>query len=251
MSCIQFYFSLFIQLYTGWEWLIVAATCTLLAFSNTTTCTYGLRGPPSRLWPKCNRLLRLGRPQGAVTLPRWCEWWYVWAWSTRRGLKPKFYRLPRPWSLWGSSPARENSHGRTGNRTQDLMASSQKFWPPSREAGLYICINTFCFKAHRQLLWYSLFNDALSSSECTASNERKTDNNEMETKWKVANAFYRKVLYLQLSVGPGSSASQDHRYPIRNWKGAPSAFRNSGGGGEGELQFEPHHSVLIVSRIRC
>jgi hypothetical protein len=29
---------------------------------------YGLRGLPSRLWPKCNRLLRLGRPSGAVTL---------------------------------------------------------------------------------------------------------------------------------------------------------------------------------------
>jgi hypothetical protein len=27
----------------------------------------------------------------------------IWIWSTRRGLKPKFYRLPRPWSLWGSS----------------------------------------------------------------------------------------------------------------------------------------------------
>jgi hypothetical protein len=29
---------------------------------------YGLRGLPSRLWPNCNRLLRLGRPSGAVTL---------------------------------------------------------------------------------------------------------------------------------------------------------------------------------------
>jgi hypothetical protein len=36
-------------------------------------------------------------------------------------------------SLWGSSPARENSHSRTGNRTWDLMASKQKFWPPSHE----------------------------------------------------------------------------------------------------------------------
>jgi hypothetical protein len=61
-------------------------------------------------------------------------WWYVWAWSARRNLKPKFYRLPRPWSLWGSSPARENSHCRTGNRTRDLMTSSQNFWPPSHEA---------------------------------------------------------------------------------------------------------------------
>jgi hypothetical protein len=29
---------------------------------------YGLRGLPSRLWRKCNRLLRLGRPSGVVTL---------------------------------------------------------------------------------------------------------------------------------------------------------------------------------------
>jgi hypothetical protein len=105
-----------------------------------------LLGPPSWLWPKCNQLLRLGRPQVAVTLSRWCEWrwcewwwcewrWYMWAWSTRRVLKPKFYKLPRPWSLWGSSTARVNSHGRTGSRTRDLMVSSQKFCPPSHEAG--------------------------------------------------------------------------------------------------------------------
>jgi hypothetical protein len=83
----------------------------------------------------------LGRPQGAVTLLRGCEWWrYVWAWSTRRGLKPKFYRLPRPWSLWGSSPARENSHIKTGNRTRNLMLSSQKLWPPSHETGLMLIL---------------------------------------------------------------------------------------------------------------
>jgi hypothetical protein len=62
-------------------------------------------------------------------------WWYVWAWSAKRGLKPKFYRLPRPWSQLGSSSARENSHSRTGNRTQDFMVSSHKFWPPRHEAG--------------------------------------------------------------------------------------------------------------------
>jgi hypothetical protein len=53
----------------------------------------------------------------------------------QEGLKPNFYKLPRPWSLWGSSPSRENSHGRTGNRTRNLMVSSQKCWPPSHEAG--------------------------------------------------------------------------------------------------------------------
>ena len=36
----------------------------------------GLRGLPSWPWQKCNRLLRLGRPWGAVTLSRWCELWY-------------------------------------------------------------------------------------------------------------------------------------------------------------------------------
>jgi hypothetical protein len=35
---------------------------------------YELRGLPSWLWLKCNRLLRLGRPLGAVTLSRWGGW---------------------------------------------------------------------------------------------------------------------------------------------------------------------------------
>jgi hypothetical protein len=102
---------------------------------NATQCPCRFRGRPRWLWLKYNRLLWLRRRDGTVTLPPWCEWWwYVWAWNTRRGLKPKFYKLPRPWSLWGSSPARENSQGRTWNRTRDLMVSSQKLWPPSHEA---------------------------------------------------------------------------------------------------------------------
>jgi len=32
--------------------------------------------------------------------------------------------------------SRKNAHGRAGNRTQDLMVSSQDLWPPSHEAGL-------------------------------------------------------------------------------------------------------------------
>jgi hypothetical protein len=65
-------------------------------FLSNATCPCRLHGPPSWLWPKCNRLLRLGHKQGVVTSPQWCEWWwwYVWAWSTRTGLKPKFYELP-------------------------------------------------------------------------------------------------------------------------------------------------------------
>jgi hypothetical protein len=74
------------------------------------------------------------------TLPRWCEWWYIYIYMSVEYLEPKFCRLPRPWLLWRSSPARVNYHGRTGNRTRDLMAGSQKFWPPSHEAGRFgIC----------------------------------------------------------------------------------------------------------------
>jgi hypothetical protein len=104
------------------------------------------------LWLKWNRLLILGRPQGAVTLLRWCEWWYIWAWSTRRGLKPKFYKLPRPWSLWGSSPARENSNGRTRNRTRDPVVSSQKFWQPSHEAGRVLNVTCQIFIDYKRTI---------------------------------------------------------------------------------------------------
>ena len=37
-------------------------------------------------------------------------------------------------------PFRENSHGRTGNRTRDLMISSQSLWPLDHEAGRNINI---------------------------------------------------------------------------------------------------------------
>ena len=77
-------------------------------FSNATTCPLRLRGPPLRLWLKCNRLLRLGHPVGAVTLSRW-EWWWDerWIWGASGGLKTNCYQLPRPWSPWASSPFKE------------------------------------------------------------------------------------------------------------------------------------------------
>ena len=51
----------------------------------------GHRGPPSWSWQEWNRLLRLGRPWGAVTLSRWCMSGDRGGCSARRGLKPKFY----------------------------------------------------------------------------------------------------------------------------------------------------------------
>ena len=52
------------------------------------------RGPPSWLWRKCNRLLRLGRPLGTVTLSRWCEGWYIGRWGARRGLMSRSTNYP-------------------------------------------------------------------------------------------------------------------------------------------------------------
>jgi hypothetical protein len=53
----------------------------------------------------------------------------------------------RPWSLWGSYPARQNSHSGTGNRTRDLKVSSQKFWSPSHKAGLFVRYNILEFSS--------------------------------------------------------------------------------------------------------
>jgi hypothetical protein len=61
---------------------------------------YGRRGFSSRLWPKCNRLLRLGRPWGAVTI----RWMVVYEYEVPGGaLNLCSTELPRPWSPWKSS----------------------------------------------------------------------------------------------------------------------------------------------------
>ena len=45
--------------------------------------------------------------------------------SARRALKPKFYQLTQTMVTAGILPFKENSHDRAGNRTRDLMISSQ------------------------------------------------------------------------------------------------------------------------------
>jgi len=55
------------------------------SLSNATTYPSQISwSPPPRLWLKCNRLLKWGRPVGAVTLSR-CEWWWNerWIWGVR------------------------------------------------------------------------------------------------------------------------------------------------------------------------
>jgi len=82
------------------------------------------------------RLLRLGRPWGAVTLccPDGVSG-DIGGCSARRALKPKFYQPTQTMVTAGILPFRENSHGRAGNRNRDLMISSQRLWPLDHEAG--------------------------------------------------------------------------------------------------------------------
>jgi hypothetical protein len=102
---------------------------------------YRLRGLPSRLWLKCNWFLRLERPWGAVTFTWWDAWWMViYVYGVPGGvINLSSTKLPRPWSPWESSPSRKNPHGRTGNRTQNLVISSQKLWPLDHEDGHVLC----------------------------------------------------------------------------------------------------------------
>jgi hypothetical protein len=64
----------------------------------------------------------------------------IWIWSTRRSLKPVILNYPDnghhgDLPLQGKIPM-----ARTGNRTRDLMISSNKLWPLDHEAGLTVRI---------------------------------------------------------------------------------------------------------------
>jgi hypothetical protein len=93
---------------------------------------YGLRGLPFRLWPKCNRLLSLRRPWGAVSCPD--EWMVKYEYEIPGGaLNLSSTKLPRPWSPWETSPSRKNPIVEPGIEPGYLMTSSQKIfhdsWP--------------------------------------------------------------------------------------------------------------------------
>ena len=71
--------------------------------------------------------------------------------SVRRALKPKFYPPTQ-------TMVRENSHGRTGNRTRDLTISSQRLWPLDHEAGLHVWMYVTCYEGltdYSIVFWYT------------------------------------------------------------------------------------------------
>ena len=121
-----------IQLYTCSVWYCHSLWEFLVACRYTASVRTDCRGRCLKT-PKCNRLLRLGRPVGAVTLSRW-EWWWNerWIWGARGALN----LISTIYPDHGHHGRLPLSHGRTGNRTRDPMVSSQELRPPSHEAGL-------------------------------------------------------------------------------------------------------------------
>jgi hypothetical protein len=121
--------------YYYYYYYLIAHLCWLyIFFANANTCPLWTSWSPSRLWPKCNRLLRLGRPWGQLHFPM--RWMVIYEYEIPVGiLNLSSTKLPRPWSPWETSPSRKNHHDRTGNRPRDLMISSQKLWPLDHEAG--------------------------------------------------------------------------------------------------------------------
>ena len=104
-----------------------------------TTCPCRFRGPPSWAWCDMPRRedygfwgwdtheAKLRRPDDVSSDIGGC--------SARRALKPKFYQPTQTMVTAGILPFRENSHGIAGNRTRDLMISSQRLWPLDHEDG--------------------------------------------------------------------------------------------------------------------
>jgi hypothetical protein len=75
------------------------------------------------------------------------RWMVIYEYEVPGGaLNLKSTNLPRPWSPRGSSPSRKNPHGSTGNRTRDLMISSQKLWTLDHEAGRSVSIQCSQYK---------------------------------------------------------------------------------------------------------
>jgi hypothetical protein len=110
---------------------------------------YGLRGLPSRLWPSVTDFWGWDAHEAQLRCPDEVDG-DIWIRSTRRGLNLSSTKLSRPWSPWKSSHLRKIFHGRTGNRTRDLMISSQKLWPLDHEAGR---VDFFSLFAAQRGLW--------------------------------------------------------------------------------------------------
>jgi hypothetical protein len=122
----------------------------------------------------------------------------IWRWNARGVLSLLRLNLPTTQTMvtTGILPQRENSHGRTGNRTRDLMISSQRLWPLDHEAGqfLIVYLNISQGLAVRHLSWATshvkYFKRRINRS---LENHQRTENEEGDGSGKFG-------LFLRLST---------------------------------------------------
>jgi len=77
----------------------------------------------------------------------------IGGWSARRALKSKFYQPTQTMVTAGILPFRENSDGRPGNRTRDLMISGQRLRPLDHEAVLFCQYKVYNFTPFNIILY--------------------------------------------------------------------------------------------------
>jgi hypothetical protein len=95
-------------------------------FASATTCLLWTSWSPLPVVAEVYPTSEVGTPiRRSYVVPM--RWMVIYKYEVPGGaLNVSSTKLPRPWSPGEFSPSRKNPHGRTGNRTQDLMISSQK-----------------------------------------------------------------------------------------------------------------------------
>jgi hypothetical protein len=92
-------------------------------FANATTCPLWTWWSPLPVVAEVKPTSEVGTPmrRSYVVLMMWMV---IYGYEVPGGaLNLNFTKLPRPWSPWEYSPLMKNPHGRTGNRTRDLIIS--------------------------------------------------------------------------------------------------------------------------------
>jgi hypothetical protein len=112
----------------------------------------------------------------------------------------------------------ENSHGRTGNRTRDLMVSSQKLWPPSYEAGHLTCHIKSSHLRMNSINFSSICEDKSKQhslqahSKCSGGNIRMFTLKESKRYRQVGPIPSRQTF--SLSNGDGTELRRDGDVPV-------------------------------------
>jgi hypothetical protein len=92
---------------------------------NATTCPLWTSWSPLPVVAKVYPTSEVGTPmRRSYVVPM--RWMVIYEYKVPGGtLNLSSTKLLRPWSPWGSSPSRKNPHGRTWDRTRDLIGSQK------------------------------------------------------------------------------------------------------------------------------